>query len=263
MSKNTQPSFFYQFAISTRTLVGLDQSLAFSCHDTQCQPVCPSATFYIEQRLSKYSRLRFGVEKHFRNVFRNRLTKKIIRYIDTFIPFSPVQNDFMLNHLDKPIHPFSVAWRQSVLTSRDYDFIPIYGRMQNVDWNYFEKVRSRFAEQLVCLCEPDEYEACKQVFPGRTQYIFTPLPHLDYIKWYKEAKRIIIPFKKKVSFGLSREVLGSTKYLWRIYWALQFDKSLLMSDDIIRPEIPESPSLQIPQFEEIIRFLEDRMEEKP
>lgn len=211
---------------------------------------------------SQYSLWRFIVEKHFRSWFRKHLNKQIIQYTDTFISFSSVQMGFMSENIAKPIHSLSVVWKHEGNTSGGYDFIPIYGRMGDVDWGFFHDIKNDFSGQMVCLCQREEHQACKKVFPSHTKYIFTPLPHNDYIKWFQNARRVIIPLKKQLNFGLSREVLGTTKYLWRIYWALQFDNALLMPDDIARPEIPGSPTVQIREFELIVDFLQAQMQVK-
>jgi len=216
----------------------------------------------IPRNESKYQPLRFALEKHIRSVFRNQMTEKIIRFSDVFIPFSSTQATFMCENFDKPVQSLSIIWKQEEGICGDYDFIPIYGRTPDIDWDFFQGLKNTLGDQIICLCHRNEYETCKKMFPSRTEYVFSPIPHLDYVRWFQEAKRIIIPFKKKVSFGLSREILGSTKYLWRIYWALQFDKTLLMPEDIIRPEIPKSSSIQIRQFREIMSFLERRMHAK-
>lgn len=87
-----------------------------------------------------------------------------------------------------------------------------------------------------------------------------PLPHLEYVDFFQNAARIILPLHRELFFGLSREIIGQTKFLSRIHWALQFQKPLLMPAGIKRADIPDSPQTQCRQFDDLIEFLKGHLQ---
>ena len=179
----------------------------------------------------------------------------LLQHVDAIIPYSPVQSVFLRRHVSTSLFQLTLAWKQLASNARDYDFLPVYGRAGHLDWDFVYNLKNGFSDQIVCLCHPSEYALCKKMFPGRTEYIFTPLPHAEYLQFFQEANRVIIPMQSTLGFGVTREILGQTKYLARINWALQFQKPLLMPADIPKALLPDSPDSQILEFKAIEEYL--------
>jgi len=205
---------------------------------------------------ANYSFIKYFMERYLRNPFRKRMSIAVLQHLDAIIPYSPAQSAFLNQHLYAATFTLSVAWNQSVSVPSDYDFLPVYGRSHQLDQAFIDRIEMEFAEKILCLCHPNEHNLCKKTFPDRTKFIFTPLPHTEYLQFFQQARRIIIPMQSTLSFGLTREILGKTKYLARIHWALQFQKPLLMPADIPEALLPDSPDGQIVEFEAIEEYLE-------
>lgn len=208
---------------------------------------------------TRYSRLRFYLEKVFRFPINQRLSQNILNCVEVVIPYSPLQSAFIQKHHPGPTRELSFHHTQSPQQSRDYDFLPIYKKVHQLDLAYLQSVIPQFHKEVLCLCLSEEVSICRKILPERVQYIEGPISHIEYWRLFEQAGRVILPLQQQMTFGVVNEILGQTKYLARIYTALSFQKPLLMPGEIPQEKLPDSSQTLIEQYRAVVEYLADQL----